>query len=54
MINRDDLVVEFELAMADIEFLDDRLYDYNIAAHLKRGASSIFNFDCPINPLIEV
>lgn len=30
MINGDDLVVECEPAVADIEFLDDRLYDYNI------------------------
>ncbi|ETX07059.1 MAG: hypothetical protein ETSY2_13415 [Candidatus Entotheonella gemina] len=30
MINRDDLVVECEPAVADIEFLDDRLYDYNV------------------------
>jgi GNAT superfamily N-acetyltransferase len=31
MINPDDLIIESEPAAADIEFLDDRLYDYNIA-----------------------
>jgi GNAT superfamily N-acetyltransferase len=31
VINPDDLLIESEPAAADIEFLDDRLYDYNIA-----------------------
>ncbi len=30
MINGDDLVIEVEPAVADIECLDDRLYDYNV------------------------
>ncbi len=30
MLNDEDLVVESDPAVADIEFLDDRLYDYNI------------------------
>ena len=30
MIDGDDLVVESEPEVADIEFLDDRLYDYNV------------------------
>jgi GNAT superfamily N-acetyltransferase len=30
MINREDLIIESEPTAADIEFLDDRLYDYNI------------------------
>jgi GNAT superfamily N-acetyltransferase len=31
MINPDDLIIESEPADADVEFLDDRLYDYNMA-----------------------
>jgi len=31
MINGDDLVVEFDPEVADIEYLDDRLYEYNMA-----------------------
>jgi hypothetical protein len=30
VINRDDLRIESEPAAADVEFLDDRLYDYNV------------------------
>jgi GNAT superfamily N-acetyltransferase len=30
MINREDLIIESEPAAADIAFLDDRLYDYNV------------------------
>jgi len=31
VINPDDLLIESQPAAADVEFLDDRLYDYNIA-----------------------
>lgn len=30
MINPEDLIIESEPAAGDVEFLDDRLYDYNV------------------------